>query len=197
MLEFLMDREVMLSDEFEGAIQSFNPDTKKLIVLGEDKDGNEETRELDLFASSITQNIDYYDDWQHKLYTALIRNEGKVNIQFLSTESADTWGLDIYRHKTLLPTHEYGEQIILTNYVIVFNDEIKGDIFTRRYQRYSGCAIDEEKEFCEWIEEQIEKVSEFNSTSYWSLLEGIIVSDAFNSDEEIELLWSMFNEQNE
>ena len=197
MLDFLMGR--YYSDEdFEGEIEDFNEITKKLLIKGYHKDNEndeEVIKEIDLFKSGMAQNIDDYEDWQEKLYTGLIRNEGKITVNILSTESADSWFLDIYRNKTLLPTHEYAEQIVLMNYVIVCSDEIKGDIFTKREQRYSGSAIDDKKDFSKWIEEQIEKVGEFNNTNYWNCpCEAIIVSESLNTKEDEELLRKLFSE---
>lgn len=176
-------------------IKGYNPETNKFITENEDK---EVLGEVNIFETGIEFNIDYFDDWQKKLMNGLLRNVGRVDINIISTESADGWFLSIYRHKTLLPTHEYSEQIVLTNYVIVCNDEVKGDIFTRRSKSYAGCAIDEEKEFNEWIGEQIEKVREFNNTKYWQCpCNAIVFSDSLCSKEEYDLLYKMFNEIND
>lgn len=184
--------------DFEGAdgyIAKFNPDTKKFNVENEN---GEKIGEVDIFESGINWNIDQYNDWTDKLYTALIRNNGKITLNVYSTENnnGDSWDIEIYRHKTLLPTHEFSEQIILTNYIIVCNDEIQGDILTRRHKLYSGCAIDEQKEFDNWIEEQMEKVSQFNNENHWEIVvPAIIVCDGLCDKEEENLLHEMFGDK--
>ncbi|WP_297419731.1 hypothetical protein [Clostridium sp.] len=193
MLDFLLGKDYS-EENFEGEINGFNEETKKFIVNGVDNNDNEKTIEIDIFKSGIIQNIDYYEGWQEKLYTGLIRNNGKISIHVLSTESADSWFLEIYRNKTLLPTHEYSDQIVLINYVIVFCNEIKGDIFTKREMKYSGFGIDDKKDFSKWIEEEIEKVGEFNNTNCWQTpCEAIIVSESLNTKEDYILLHQLFS----
>jgi len=201
MFEFLNtlydeDLNVCINEEwFNGDIVGYNPKTNKLVLSNKE---NKSKKEFNLFDEThIEYNINYYEEWESKLYNSLIRNNGKTLIQIFSTETQDSWFVEIYRHKTLLPTHEYEEEITLTNYVIVCNGEVKGDILSRRHKKYSGCAIDEEAEFKEWINEQIDKVSEFNNSECWDTFSGIIASDAFNTNEEIETMWNMFNEIDE
>jgi hypothetical protein len=178
-----------------GYIKEYNPETKMFVV--EDEDNEDIIGEINIFKSGMTRNINSFENWQEKLMTGLIRNEGKVMISVLSTESGDNWFLEIYRHKTLLPTHEYSEEVILTNYAIVVCGEVKGDVFTRQYKSYSGCAIDEQKEFSKWIEKQIEKVSEFNNSKHWKIpCSTIVFSDCLCSKEENDLLHEMFNDVN-
>jgi hypothetical protein len=90
--------------------------------------------------------------------------------------------------------HEYSDQVVITNYVIFCNGEVKGDILSFRDQRYPGCANNEQKKFNEWIEQQIEKVSEFNHTNYWdSPCNTMVISDCLCSEEEYKTLHEMFN----
>jgi len=192
MFEWLEEKGIKFNEQW-GYIKKYNPETKMFIVADEDND--EILGEVNIFKTGIAFNIDYFEDWQKKLMSGLLRNEGKITIDLLSTESADSHFLEIYRHKTLLPTHEFSDQIILTNYVIVCSNEIKGDIFTREHKNYAGCLNDEEKEFSEWIEEQIEKVSEFNNTNNWQCpCEMIVFSNCLCNKEEYDLLHEMFNE---
>ena len=191
MFEWLVEKGVEVNGKW-GEIKEYNPETKKFIIENED-DGI--LGEVNIFDTEVVHNIDWFEDWQKNLMTGLIRNEGKITIHVLSTSSGDSWFLEIYRHKTLLPTPEYQEQVILTNYVIVFSGEVKGDVFTRQSKRYAGCAIDEEKEFSKWIEEQIEKVSEFNNTEHWQApCNTIVFSNCLCGEEECDLLHEMFNE---
>jgi len=191
MFKWLVEKGVEVNGKW-GEIKEYNPETKKFIIENED-DGI--LGEVNIFDTEVVHNIDWFEDWQKNLMTGLIRNEGKITIHVLSTSSGDSWFLEIYRHKTLLPTPEYQEQVILTNYVIVFSGEVKGDVFTRQSKRYAGCAIDEEKEFSKWIEEQIEKVSEFNNTEHWQApCNTIVFSNCLCGEEECDLLHEMFNE---
>lgn len=196
MFEFL-EGNFYKNDDFEGEVVGFNKETNKLIFNGVDKNDNVKSIEVNIFDAGITHNINYYDDWEHKLYTALLRNKGYVNIDILSTESGDNWNIEIYRNKTLLNVGEYDEPIILLSYVTVFSGEVKGKVLSFQYKKYSGCEIDDEKKFTEWINEQIENISEFNNTEYWNTIDAIIISEAFNSKEEISLLWNMFNKDEE
>lgn len=72
-------------DGFEGEVKGFNKKTNKLIVNGEDNEGNESIIEKDLFTGEIEHNIDCYEDWQKKLFQALQR-ENRVYINVYSTE---------------------------------------------------------------------------------------------------------------
>ena len=190
MFEWLKGKSIKINDKW-GEVKEYNPETKKFVV---DNDDYEIIGEVNVFESGMTHNIDYFENWQEKLMVGL-RREGKVMINILSTSSGDSWFLEIYRHKTLLPTYEYSEQVILTNYAIVFCGEVKGKVFARQSNKYSGCAIDELKEFSEWIEEQVEEVSEFNNTEHWQApCDTIVFSDCLCSKEEYDLLHEMFNE---
>ena len=191
MFEWLVEKGVEVSGKW-GEIKEYSPETKKFIIEYVD-DGILE--EVNIFNTEAIHNIDWFENWQKNLTTGLIRNEGKITIYVLSTSSGDNWSLEIYRHKTLLPTPEYQEQVILTNYVIVVCGEVKGNVFARQSKRYSGCAIDEEKEFSKWIEGQIEKVSEFNNTEHWQVpCSTIVFSDCLCTKEESDLLHEMFND---
>jgi len=191
MFKWLIEKGVEVNGKW-GEIKEYNLETKKFIIEYVD---DETLEEVNVFDTEVIHNIDWFENWQKNLMTGLIRNEGKITIHVLSTSSGDSWFLEIYRHKTLLPTPEYQEQVILTNYVIVFSGEVKGDVFTRQSKRYAGCAIDEEKEFSKWIEEQIEKVSEFNNTEHWQApCNTIVFSNCLCGEEECDLLHEMFNE---
>jgi len=195
MFKWLEENGVKFNGEYT-FVKEYNPETKMLVL--EKEETEEIIGEVNIFESGITHNIDCFENWQEKLMNSLIRNDGKIMIDVLSTESADSWFLEIYRHKTLLPTHEYNEQIILTNYAIVVSGEVKGDVFTRQSKSYSGCAIDELKEFTEWIDEQVQKVSQFNNTEHWSSpCKTIVFSDCLCSKEEYALLHEMFNQVND
>ena len=185
---FDMFKEQYIYDgEIEGYIKEYNPQTEKFIIVDEN---DQETilGEVSLMGSGLVFNINYWDDWTKKLMSALIRNNGQVEILVYSTESADDTLFTMYRHKSLVNTHEYSDEIVLTTYLIYFAGEIKGDMHTRHHQNYSGCAIDEQKEFDEWIEEQIEKVSEFNNTDYWDTFNAIVFFDGCFTHEEQVLL---------
>lgn len=191
MFEWLAEKGVKVNGKW-GEIKEYNPETKKFIVETED---NEILGEVNIFETGITFNIDWFENWQEKLMNGLLRNEGKVMVNILSTSSGDNWFLEIYRHKVLLPTHEYSEDIILTNYAIVVCGEVKGEVFTRQHKSYSGCAIDEKKEFSEWIEDQVQKVSQFNNNEHWNTpCNTIVFSDCLCGEEECDLLHEMFNE---
>lgn len=168
--------------DIEGNITKYNPETEKFIICD---DNNIEKGEISLLESHLYFDINCWDDWKRKLFNAIIRNNGKVDVTICSTESGDDYFLTIYRHKTLLPVEEYSSQVILTNYVIMCNGEVIGDIYTRREKSYPGCACKEQEEFDKWIEEQIESVSEFNNSDVWSSFSSIVYFDrCFSEDEE-------------
>ncbi|MFC0903778.1 hypothetical protein ACFHWD_03620 [Clostridium sp. MT-14] len=193
MFEFLEDH-TYFNDNFSGEVVGFNKNTNNLIVEGGDKNTDEERNlEVSIFDSKIVQDIDEYENWEEKLYNTLIKNRGIVDIFVLSTESGNGYNLSIYKNKTLLNTHEYSEKLVLINYAIVFADKIKGDILS--FQEIEYHANDELKKFTKWIDNQIYKVSEFNYSQQWNTFNSIIVSDAFNTSEELKLLWHLFNEK--
>lgn len=185
---FEMFKEQFVSaGNIEGYIKEYNPETEKFVIVDEN-DKNKVLGEISLMGSGLIFNIDYWDDWENKLMSALIRNNGQVEICVYSTESADDCLFTIYRHKSLVNTHEYSDEIILITYFTYFAGEIKGNMLTRQHVRYAGCAIDEQKEFDEWIETQIEEVSEFNNTDYWDTFSGIVYFDGCFTIEEDRLL---------
>ena len=172
-------------------IISYDENSKKFIL--EENDGEEkETINLsELFNSKANLDIDEYNNWKSLLFNGLIKYEGKITIDILSTETDDNWFVDIYRYKTLLPIHEFNDPIILINYAIVCNGEIVGDIYTRRGKFYNGCLVDEEKDFSKWIEEQIGN-DQFNNKGYCNSFSSIITSKCLSSEKENDLLLDAF-----
>lgn len=194
MLDFLKER-YFRKNEKGYFITGFNNNTNKLIVF--DYGDDNETKfdyEGSLFKTRIEVNIDYYDDWKEKIFKKLV-TDGKVDIHILSTVSDDNWNLEIFRHKTLINNHEFDDNLIITNYIIYCNGEVKGDILSKQDLYYLGCLKDEEKMFYNWIEEQISEVQEFNNTSCWDTFNAIVTSTAFITDQELKLLYKLFNQK--
>jgi hypothetical protein len=191
MFEFLNGKQYYDID-FEGEVIGFNEENDKLIIQGETNDNDTRNIEIDVFKARINQNIDDYKNWQEKLYYELIRSRGFVNINILSIENDACWNIEIYRHKELLEEFNFKIPIILTHYTIVFVDEVRGDILS--FQNTEEINEDEElKIFTKWIDEQIEKVPEFNTSNFHEM-DAIIASEAFNTKEELDLLYALYEE---
>lgn len=188
MFEFLKDKIYVNCDKnFEGVITGFDEKSNKLIIKGED-DSEQKTIETDIFDNQFTQDINEYDKWQDKLYQVL-KNDKFVNVTILSIDSEDNWNIEIYKNETLLK--ETGDKIILITYTIVFADEIKETLsFQKKSKKH-----DKDK-FIKWINEQIDNVEQFNVKGWGDYMEAITISDAFNSEEEIDLIWDMFWDMN-
>ena len=195
MFKYITDMEHNFNFKGQDAyLAQFNPDTSLFVVENED---GESIGEVNLFESGIHFNIDYFENWQEKLFNSLLKNNGKTSVLVYSTElnAGDSWELELYRYKTLLPTSEHSDQIILTSYVILFCGEVKGDAYTRQHRFYSGCMIDERKEFETWIEAQLEKVSEFNNDEYWNTSPSFVYAEGICDKDEEEILFEMFSKK--
>ena len=195
MFKYITDMEHNFNFKGQDAyLAQFNLDTNLFVVENEDGD---KIGEVNLFESGIHFNIDYFENWQEKLFNSLLKNNGIISVFVNSTElnAGDSWELEIYRYKTLLPTSEYSDQIILTSYVILFCGEVKGDAYTRQHRFYSGCMIDERKEFETWIEAQLEKVSEFNNDEYWNTSPSFVYAEGICDKDEEEILFEMFSKK--
>ena len=185
MFEFLKDKYYFSLDkkyngDFEGGVVGFDKEINKLIVKGED-DSGEQTIETDVFNGQFTQDINEYDNWENKLYNKL-KNDGITEINVLSTDSDDNWGIKIYKKETRFDyTNSANEEYVtLVNYGIIVEEKVVGEILS--FQKTSG---QDEKD--KWINNQLNIVKYFIDC-----MDAITICDAFNSNEEIDLIWDMF-----
>lgn len=188
MFEFLKDKYYFSLDkkyngDFEGGVVGFDKEINKLIVKGED-DSGEQTIETDVFNGQFTQDINEYDNWENKLYNKL-KNDGITEINVLSTDSDDNWGIKIYKKETRFDyTNSANEEYVtLVNYGIIVEEKVVGEILS--FQKTSG--QDEKDKFIQWINNQLNIVKYFIDC-----MDAITICDAFNSNEEIDLIWDMF-----
>jgi hypothetical protein len=192
MFEWLIGREHE-DGNFYGEVTGFNVNTNKLIIKGVEVINDDEILkniEMDLYTSYFQQNIDWYENYEEKLYNTLIKN-GKAIVHIFSTEdnSGDSWFLEIYRLKTEVPTDISYEKLTIINYFISFCNEVKGEILTVQEGEKEKSAFER------WINEQIESVSEFNHDGYRNTFTSIVMSDAFSSREELKYAYDLFGEE--
>jgi hypothetical protein len=199
MLEFLNNKDYFSCDkkyngDFTGVVTGFNKKSNELIIKGED-DSGEKIIEKNMFNENtsdtrITQDINEYKNWENKLYNKL-KNDGITEINVLSTESDDNWGIKIYRKETKF-NHTNSEnegQVTLVNYVIIVEEDVVGEILS--FQKKS--KQDEKKKFTKWINDQIDNVEQFNiKEAGYDYMDAITICNAFSSDKEINLIWDMF-----